>query len=151
MRILRACPQTASSQQLQSGIVIVDNTTGDIVAMAGGVGKKQGSLTSGTVRHRSLLSPGSIIKPVAVYAPAHRDLASSRPRPSMDDTPYSFTDTATWPKNLDSTYRGLVSVEEAVEQSINTVPVKLVAQMTPEYSYSLRQGQDGTVHAGFLV
>ena len=52
-----------------------------------------------------------------------------------DDTPYSFTDSATWPKNLDSTYRGLVSVEEAVAQSINTVPVKLVAQMTPEYSF----------------
>ena len=41
---LSSLPATASSQQLQSGIVIVDNTTGDIVALAGGVGKKQGSL-----------------------------------------------------------------------------------------------------------
>ena len=61
----------------------------------------------------------------------------------MDDTPYSFTDSATWPKNLDSTYRGLVSVEEAVAQSINTVPVKLVAQMTPEYSYSFAKDKMG--------
>ena len=60
-----------------------------------------------------------------------------------DDTPYSFTDSATWPKNLDSTYRGLVSVEEAVAQSINTVPVKLVAQMTPEYSYSFAKDKMG--------
>ena len=37
---LSSLPATASSQQLQSGIVIVDNTTGDIVALAGGVGKK---------------------------------------------------------------------------------------------------------------
>ena len=35
-------PKTASSQQLQSGIVIIDNKTGDVVAVAGGVGEKQG-------------------------------------------------------------------------------------------------------------
>lgn len=37
---LSQIPETASSQQLQSGIVIIDNETGDIVAMAGGVGKR---------------------------------------------------------------------------------------------------------------
>ena len=138
---LSSLPATASSQQLQSGIVIVDNTTGDIVALAGGVGKKQGSLVWNCAT-RSLLSPGSIIKPVAVYAPAI-ELGLITPATVLDDTPYSFTDTATWPKNLDSTYRGLVSVEEAVEQSINTVPVKLVAQMTPEYSYSFAKDKMG--------
>ena len=138
---LSSLPATASSQQLQSGIVTVDNTTGDIVALAGGVGKKQGSLVWNCAT-RSLLSPGSIIKPVAVYAPAI-ELGLITPATVMDDTPYSFTDTATWPKNLDSTYRGLVSVEEAVERSINTVPVKLVAEMTPEYSYSFAKDKMG--------
>ena len=138
---LQSLPATASSQQLQSGIVIVDNTTGDVVALAGGVGKKQGSLVWNCAT-QSLLSPGSIIKPVAVYAPAI-ELGLVTPATVMDDTPYSFTDSATWPKNLDSTYRGLVSVEEAVAQSINTVPVKLVAQMTPEYSYSFAKDKMG--------
>ena len=138
---LQSLPATASSQQLQSGIVIVDNTTGDVVALAGGVGRKQGSLVWNCAT-QSLLSPGSIIKPVAVYAPAI-ELGLITPATVMDDTPYSFTDSATWPKNLDSTYRGLVSVEEAVAQSINTVPVKLVAQMTPEYSYSFAKDKMG--------
>ena len=138
---LQSLPATASSQQLQSGIVIVDNTTGDVVALAGGVGRKQGSLVWNCAT-QSLLSPGSIIKPVAVYAPAIA-LGLITPATVMDDTPYSFTDSATWPKNLDSTYRGLVSVEEAVAQSINTVPVKLVAQMTPEYSYSFAKDKMG--------
>ena len=138
---LQSLPATASSQQLQSGIVIVDNTTGDVVALAGGVGRKQGSLVWNCAT-QSLLSPGSIIKPVAVYAPAI-ELGLVTPATVMDDTPYSFTDSATWPKNLDSTYRGLVSVEEAVAQSINTVPVKLVAQMTPEYSYSFAKDKMG--------
>ena len=121
--------------------MIVDNTTGDVVALAGGVGRKQGSLVWNCAT-QSLLSPGSIIKPVAVYAPAI-ELGLITPATVMDDTPYSFTDSATWPKNLDSTYRGLVSVEEAVAQSINTVPVKLVAQMTPEYSYSFAKDKMG--------
>ena len=134
-------PKTASSQQLQSGIVIIDNKTGDVVAVAGGVGEKQGSLILNRAT-QSYLSPGSTIKPVSVYAPA-LELGLITPATVMDDTPYSFTDSATWPKNLDSTYRGLVSVEEAVEQSINTVPVKLVAEMTPEYSYSFAKDKMG--------
>ena len=134
-------PNTASSQQLQSGIVIIDNKTGDVVAVAGGVGEKQGSLILNRAT-QSYLSPGSTIKPVSVYAPA-LELGLITPATVMDDTPYSFTDTATWPKNLDSTYRGLVSVEEAVAQSINTVPVKLVAQMTPEYSFEFAKEKMG--------
>ena len=34
-----------ANAQLQSATVIIDNRTGDIIAMAGGVGKKSGSLT----------------------------------------------------------------------------------------------------------
>lgn len=138
---LKNVPATASSQQLQSGIVIVDNETGDVVALAGGVGKKQGSLVWNCAT-QSLLSPGSIMKPVAVYAPA-LELGLITPATVLDDTPYSFTDDATWPKNLDGTYRGLMSVEEAVAQSINTIPVKLAAQMTPEYCYSFAKDKMG--------
>ena len=95
---LQSLPATASSQQLQSGIVIVDNTTGDVVALAGGVGRKQGSL-SWNCATQSLLSPGSIIKPVAVYAPAI-ELGLITPATVMDDTPYSFTDSATLAQEL---------------------------------------------------
>ncbi|MCQ2420775.1 MAG: hypothetical protein MJ118_06540, partial [Clostridia bacterium] len=65
------------------------------------------------------------------------------PATVIDDTPYSFTDRACWPKNSDSVYRGLVSVNEAVELSLNTVPVKLVAQMTPEYCFSFAKDKMG--------
>ena len=126
-------PKTASSQQLQSGIVIIDNKTGDVVAVAGGVGEKQGSLILNRAT-QSYLSPGSTIKPVSVYAPA-LELGLITPATVMDDTPYSFTDARHWPKNSDSVYRGLMNINEAVGLSINTIPVKLVAQMTPEYSF----------------
>ena len=134
-------PETASSQQLQSGIVIIDNETGDIVAMAGGVGKKTGSLTLNRAA-QSLLSPGSTIKPVSVYAPAI-ELGLITPATVYDDTPYSFTDNSFWPKNSDSTFRGLVSINEAMMESLNTVPVKLVAEMTPEYCYQFAKEKMG--------
>ena len=138
---LSRVPNTASAQQLESGMVIIDNQTGDIVALAGGVGKKTGSLTWNCAT-QSLLSPGSTIKPLSVYAPAI-ELGLITPASVYDDTPYSFTDTACWPKNSDSTYRGLVSINEAVCQSLNTIPVKLVAEMTPEYCYTFAKEKLG--------
>ena len=134
-------PNTASSQQLQSGIVVIDNKTGDVVAMAGGVGQKEGSLVWNRAT-QSYLSPGSTIKPVSVYAPA-LELGIVTPATVMDDTPYSFTDSRHWPKNSDSVYRGLVNINEAVCQSLNTIPVKLVAQMTPEYCFEFAKEKMG--------
>ena len=134
-------PNTASSQQLHSGIVIIDNKTGDVVAVAGGVGEKQGSLILNRAT-QSYLSPGSTIKPVSVYAPA-LELGLITPATVMDDTPYSFTDARHWPKNSDSIYRGLMNINEAVGLSINTIPVKLVAQMTPEYSFEFAKEKMG--------
>lgn len=134
-------PKTASSQQLQSGIVIIDNKTGDVVAVAGGVGEKQGSLILNRAT-QSYLSPGSTIKPVSVYAPA-LELGLITPATVMDDTPYSLTDARHWPKNSDSIYRGLMNINEAVGLSINTIPVKLVAQMTPEYSFEFAKEKMG--------
>ena len=134
-------PKTASSQQLQSSIVIIDNKTGDVVAVAGGVGEKQGSLILNRAT-QSYLSPGSTIKPVSVYAPA-LELGLITPATVMDDTPYSFTDARHWPKNSDSIYRGLMNINEAVGLSINTIPVKLVAQMTPEYSFEFAKEKMG--------
>ena len=134
-------PATASSQQMQSGIVVIDNKTGDVVAVAGGVGEKQGSLTLNRAT-QSYLSPGSTIKPVSVYAPA-LELGLVTPATVMDDTPYSFTDARHWPKNSDSVYRGLMNINEAVKHSINTIPVKLVAQMTPEYCFEFAKEKMG--------
>ena len=63
-------PTTDSQQQLQSAIVVIDNATGDIVAMAGGVGEKEISLSWNRAT-QSTLQPGSAIKPISVYGPCH--------------------------------------------------------------------------------
>ena len=132
---------TGTWQQLQSAMVVIDNNTGDIVALAGGVGEKTGSLTFNRAT-QSYLSPGSAIKPLSVYAPAlEADLIT--PATVYDDTPFSFTDDSSWPRNYDYTYRGLVNVRTAMELSLNTVAVKIVDQLTPEACFSFAQERFG--------
>ena len=143
-------PNTQSSQQLQSAMVIIDNESGDYVAMVGGVGSKSkaGSLVLNRAT-QSALSPGSTIKPLSVYAPA-LELGAITPASVYDDTPYSFTDFGYWPKNSDATFRGLVSVDTAMSLSLNTVAVKIVDELTPEYCFDFaknRMGLSGLVES----
>lgn len=134
-------PKTKSSQQLQSGIAVIDNRSGDLVAVAGGVGEKTGSLTFNRAT-QAVLQPGSAIKPLSVFAPA-LDMGLITPATVYDDTPYSFDESGPWPKNLDRTYRGLISVDEAVQQSINTVAVKVLNDLTPESGYRFAKEKMG--------
>ncbi len=138
---LENIPATKSLQQLQSAITIIDNDTGDIVAMSGGVGEKTGSLTFNRAT-QAYLSPGSTIKPVAVYAPALEE-GIITPASVYDDTPYIFDGSSYWPNNESRTFSGLTSVNTAVSQSTNTVPVKILAELTVEKSFAFAQEEMG--------
>ena len=126
-------PQTESSQQLQGAMMVIDNQTGDIVAQVGGTGPKTGTLTLNRAT-QSYLQPGSIIKPLTVYAPALEN-GLITPATVMDDTPLNFVDTGCWPRNSSGTYHGLVNMRTAVAESLNTIAVKLVDEMTPKTCY----------------
>lgn len=134
-------PKTTSTQQLQSAMVIIDNVSGDVVGIVGGVGKKSGSLDLSRAT-QSTLSPGSVIKPISVYSPA-LDLGLITPISVRDDTPLYIVDDAGYPKNQNNTYRGIVSINYAVGQSLNTVAAKLVDEMSPAYSYSFAKEKMG--------
>lgn len=138
---LSKIPETKSSQQLESAIVITDNETGDIVALAGGVGKKKGSLVFNNAT-QAYLQPGSIIKPISAYAPA-LEKGLITPITVYDDTPYQFTNEYAWPKNSDSRYRGLSSVNDAMCLSLNTVAVKVVADVGIEECFRFAEERFG--------
>ena len=74
-------PYTSQGYEMQSAITIIDPYTGNIVAMAGGMGEKQGSrlFNYATAKRQC----GSAIKPISSYAPAldaGGDHAGLRPR-----------------------------------------------------------------------
>ena len=121
-----------NGQLMQSAITIVDNETGYVVAMSGGMGEKTTSRgwNRATTTKRP---PGSSIKPLSVYAPAI-ELGYVTPNSTEVDSPYDTQNS--WPVNASGRYQGTVSIAKAVRESINTVAVKVLANdVTPQVSF----------------
>lgn len=125
---------SASGQKLQSGITVIDNATGNVVALSGGVGEKTESRgwnrATDTIR-----PPGSSIKPLSVYAPA-LDMGLITPATVVEDSPYQMEGNRAWPVNSYNEYRGLMTVFKAVEDSANTVAVRILGDyITPRIAF----------------
>ena len=130
-----------TGQQLQSAMTIIDNSTGNVVALAGGMGEKTGSRWKNRAT-TSERQPGSSIKPIAAYAPAI-ELGLITPGSVIDDAPINLNGKA-WPKNSYGHYRGRMTVFEAVEDSANTIPVRVIRDyITPQVSYDFLSGKLG--------
>ncbi len=124
-------PKTVSTQQLQSAIILIDNATGDIVAVSGGVGEKEGSLVHNRAT-MSLLPTGSSFKPLAVYAPALEE-GIITPATVYEDS--SMYDDRNWPLNDSRTYSGLCNIMRGLTQSLNTISAKTLNDLGVEKSY----------------
>ena len=119
-----------NGQPMQSAITVIDNETGYVVALSGGVGEKTGSRNWNRATDTKR-PPGSSIKPLSVYAPAI-ELGYITPNSTEVDSPYEDG----WPVNASGKYQGTVSISKAVRESINTVAVKILANyVTPQVSF----------------
>ena len=145
--------------QPQAAMVIVGVGTGEIKAMVGGRGQ------SGSRLYNRALNPrqsGSSIKPLSVYGAAlqksYEYAEKGETWPMVDykhdkqgtrgygdyltasstivDEPMTFNG-KTWPKNSNNRYSGAVSMRKGIQQSINTVAVKIQLQVGNEYSADL--------------
>ena len=131
---LNQIPADRSLQQLQSGIVIIDNMTGDIVAMSGGVGEK--TVHDGLNRATdSRLQPGSSFKPLTVYAPGF-ELGVITPVSVVKDMPLYYTDGRPYPYNDGRDYSYSRSIKDAVKHSVNAVAVNTLDTLGLGYSYN---------------
>ena len=113
-----------SVMQPQSAVVIFDYHTGEIKAMVGGrstTGKLLYNRATGTRQ------PGSSFKPIGVYGPAIESknwTAAS----VIDDSPMVF-EGKQWPKNWYEGFRGLHTLRQSVEQSVNVNAVKVFVDL----------------------
>jgi penicillin-binding protein 1A len=126
---------TGSAQQIQSSIIVADPYTGEIRALAGGVGVKTRNmlLNRATQTRRP---PGSAIKPISVYAPA-LDYGFLTPESLYYDSPDVVLSGTSWlPRNATRSYSGVVTVRHALRQSINTVAAMVLDQITPTTSFA---------------
>ena len=129
--------------QPQSSVSIIDPSTGDVIAIVGGRGTKEASLTlnraSDTKRQ-----PGSCFKVLAAYAPAletgQYTLASTQL-----DAPYNYANGRPVKNWYGDEYRGICTYRYGIEQSLNIVTVKALTDITP------RVGFDMLLNMGFTT
>lgn len=122
----------ATGAQMQAAITVIDPYTGEVKAMVGGVGEKVLSRGQNlaTVRRPC----GSAIKPISTYAPAIENGVITVGS-IADDAPVRMLNDKPWPKNYDNTYQGLVTIQKAIEQSMNTVAVRVNEALGVEKSF----------------
>lgn len=138
-------PATRSAQQLQSGIVVIDNTTGDIVALSGGVGEKDAFFAYNKAT-QARLQTGSSQKPLSVYAPAFENGTIS-PATVVKDLPLSYNGGA-FPKNDSRTYDYSRTVFSGIVSSVNTIAAQTLDMIGCDYAYSFAKynfGEKGLV------
>lgn len=120
-------------EQRQGAMVVIDNSTGYIVAGAGGLGEK--TMANGTNRMEIKgHSPGSCMKPIGVVGPCLEEgiitLATS-----VDDVPKTFGKYA--PLNwYNPKWSGYMNMREILMRSSNVPEVTLLQQLTVPKSLS---------------
>ena len=110
----------AASNVSQGAVVVLETATGAVRAMAGGRDWRASPYNRATAARRQ---PGSAFKPfVWLNALEH----GMRPEDLVLDAPLRIGGWA--PQNFDGTFRGEVTLEDALAQSLNTAAVRLVQQ-----------------------
>lgn len=118
----------------QSSVILMDPYTGDILAVAGAIGKKQGDRLQNYATD-TRRPAGSCIKPVSVYAPALAEGLITWAT-IYDDEPITQKNGTPWPANADGIYRGRVTVGQAVAHSLNPVSVRILEQVGLKEAFS---------------
>lgn len=120
--------------QLQSAIVVMDPYTGEIVALSGGTGEKNGNflLNRATGAKRT---PGSAFKPLASYGPAMEYGLISASTEINDSPDIKLSGTSWYPHNTPDRYDGWITIQQALAQSKNTAAAQIIDKLTPQAAY----------------
>ena len=127
---------SAVSDGLNYSMAVCDSNSGDLIAIYGSAGEKRGDrlLNYATVN----VTPGSVLKPLALYAPLidKRLISWST---IFDDTPIKIKKKdgsfSVYPKNHPDIYEGKIQLHTALEKSKNTVAVRLYEMLGGENIY----------------
>ncbi len=126
---------------LVQGAMTVLDYEGHIKGIVGGLGEK----TENRGLNRATMSPrqpGSTIKPLSAYAPAIENNLITYST-VVDDTKtvyYEGKEYEWFPVNWYDRYDGIMGIEWALLNSVNTIPVQLVDLLTPQKSFDFVKG-----------
>ena len=115
---------------MQSAMVVMDHTNGNVLGLIGGANKKEENLGLNRAT-QSYRQPGSCMKPIGAYGPAFEQ-GKLNPDSYIEDLPITVNG---WtPKNYYLSYYGIVPVRRAIAISMNLPAVR--ANMTVSTSYA---------------
>lgn len=123
----------------QSAMIILDNSTGHVIACTGGLGKKNTSRGFNRAT-QAVRQTGSASKPLAVLIPGIEEKIFTSAT-IYNDEPTTFndgTEEGYSPSNNEN-YIGKITVRRAVESSQNIPFVKMMEQITPKTSIKYLQ------------
>lgn len=135
---------TIRNEEYPESAFVVLSLDGEIKAIVGSNREKTGARlfnrATSAVRH-----PGSTIKPLASYSLA---VEYNMIHWSMlwEDSPIQLDPddpTSIYPKNFYGTYKGPITITEALQRSTNTIPVKLVQMLGPRTSFEFMRDSLG--------
>ncbi|MBQ3027550.1 MAG: penicillin-binding protein, partial [Lachnospiraceae bacterium] len=129
--------------QPQSSFCIMDHSTGQVVALVGGRGEKQGSrtLNRATTTTRAV---GSTFKVLASFLPTIDSAGMTLATP-IDDSPYYYPNSQKevinwWAKgkkeNFNGPFYGLNTIRRGISYSMNIVAVKALEAVSPQISFN---------------
>lgn len=134
---LSQIPSVKNDQQLQSAIVLIDNRSGDVVAMAGGVGEKKDF--DAYNRADVPLQIGSAIKPLTVYGPAFQK-GLITPATVAEDMPMTYlSDGTPFPRNDNRIYHYHRSIWRGIVSSVNAVAVNTLKSLGLQEGYDFAE------------
>jgi uncharacterized Zn finger protein (UPF0148 family) len=119
-------PVDSEGNMAQSSMIVIDPYTSDILGVAGAVGQKKGNRIQNYATDSKRPS-GSAIKPISVYAPAFEKGIINWSTIICDSPVRVATESSkAWPSNANNVYIGDVTIKYAIQNSLNTVAVKVL-------------------------
>ncbi len=114
-------------QKLSAAILVVDHTTGEVLAHVGSAGYLDDARFGAIDMANAVRSPGSTLKPF-IYGLGF-EAGIAHPQTLIEDRAVRFGTYA--PKNFDESYHGTVTIREALAQSLNIPAVKMLNAVGP--------------------
>lgn len=129
----------------ESAMIVINPQNGNILGVVGAIGEKEGNRIQSFATDAKRPS-GSVIKPLSVYAPALEGKIATYSS-VYDDVPLEFIKLNNgyklWPQNANLVYNGLVNVNYALKNSLNTVALKVLYDVGVGASYDFVKNKLG--------
>ncbi len=127
-------PSSPSEDIVQSSMVFMDHSNGEILALVGGRNREtQRGFNRATDLRRQ---PGSVFKPIAVYAAA---LENGYGPGSVANDCYTQFGSNYKPTNYDGRFRGIISMRTAIQYSVNVPAVKFMQKIGVATGYDMAE------------